>query len=170
MIRYPMLRARVARLAAFCAAAAAVASCGDATLPRGGAPDELEFHMGGFAATSISVELRGDKVVLYQVPWDTRPGTPVDSVVAVPSAEAWAAFWDVVADAGVTRWRRRYVAEGIVDGAGWTLRLAANGRVIESQGSNAYPDRAGREHEGESTPEFRAFRDAVLQLAGHRVF
>ena len=49
--------------------------------------------------------------------------------------------------AGVHRWRARYAAEDIVDGVGWSVRIAAGGRVVASSGTNAYPDRFGREHD-----------------------
>jgi hypothetical protein len=58
------------------------------------------------------------------------------------------------------------VAEDIVDGGGWGLRLQAEGRTIESTGSNAYPDRSGREHENEVTDAFLEFVDALGDLAG----
>lgn len=146
----------------------AATGCGDPTLPlpRDGVPDELAFSFGGFGITGTSVTLRGDTVVLRQTPWDGLSGGAVDSVRAVPTAEAWAAFWAAAEDAGVSRWRSRYAAEGVIDGAGWSLRLGAGGRVIESQGSNAYPDRRGREHEMDWTPEFRAFVSALGDLVG----
>ncbi|HEX8212165.1 MAG TPA: hypothetical protein VF584_18455 [Longimicrobium sp.] len=149
-------------------AAALLASCDDPTgpLPREGAPREFEYSVGGFAVGSGRVELHGDTVVLVRTPWDARPGTRPDSIRTVPSAEAWRAFWKAAADAGVRRWRPRYMAEGIVDGGGWSLRIVAPGAKIESNGSNAYPDRHGLEHEGEAPNEFRALEDAIEALAG----
>jgi hypothetical protein len=145
-----------------------LASCDDPTgpLPREGAPRELEYTVGGFAVGSANVALRGDTVVLVRMPWGARPGTPPDSVRTVPTAEAWRDFWEAASDAGVRRWRERYNAEGVVDGSGWNLRIVAPGSRIESNGSNAYPDRHGLEHEGEMTREFRAFEAAIEALAG----
>lgn len=149
-------------------AAALLASCDDPTgpLPREGAPREFEYSVGGFAVGSGQVELRGDTVVLVRRSWDARPGTPPDSIRTVPSPEAWRAFWKAAVDAGVRRWRSRYVAEGVVDGSGWSLRIVAPGAKVESNGSNAYPDRHGLEHEGEAPSEFRAFEAAIETLAG----
>jgi hypothetical protein len=149
-------------------AAALLASCDDPTgpLPREGAPRELRYSVGGFGVGSAQVELRGDTVVLVRTPWDAGPGTRSDSVRTVPTAEAWRSFWEAAADAGVRRWRARYNAEGVVDGSGWSLRIVAPGSKIESNGSNAYPDRHGLEHENEVTREFRAFEAALEALAG----
>lgn len=144
------------------------AGCGDATgpLPREGTPAELEFSIGGFAVTGTNLELRGDTVLLWQRHWDWSPGEPLDTLRAVPTPESWRAFWTAVDRAGVHRWRRRYVAEGIIDGSGWNLRLAAGGQVVESYGSNAYPDRFGFEHELDLTADFRAFLTALGELVG----
>ena len=149
-------------------AAALLTSCGDPSgpLPREGAPRELEYSVGGFATGSAWVELRGDTVLLVRIPWGVRPGTRPDSVRSVPGPEAWRAFWEKAADAGVRRWRPRYMAEGVVDGSGWSLRIVAPGATVESSGSNAYPDRHGLEHELEPTSEFRAFEAAIEALAG----
>jgi hypothetical protein len=156
-----------AGLAVLCAALT-LAACTDLAgpLPRAGVPDELEFSMGGYFAPSASVTLRGDTVVLRRVPWEVTSPADIDTIVSVPSAEAWAEFWTVVDEIGVSFWRRRYHAENIADGLGWSLRVVADGRTVESYGSNAYPDSRGAEHEGEETPEFRAFRTAIEELAG----
>jgi hypothetical protein len=141
--------------------------CGDATgpLPDEGAPDELTFSIGGFAVDSRELELRDDTVVLRR--W--RAGDAVDSVRAVPTSDQWRAFWMAAGRAGLARWRAQYVAEDILDGTAWSLRLAAGGRVITSSGSNAYPDWRGREHEGVMTDEFRAFLTALGALVGEPV-
>ncbi len=124
-------------------AAALLTSCGDPIrpLPSEGAPQELEYSVGGFAVGTAGVELRGDTVVLVRMPWDSRPGTRPDTVRNVPSSEAWRAFWKTAADAGVRRRHPRYVAEDVVDGSGWKLRIVTTGAKVESNGSNAYPDR-----------------------------
>lgn len=149
-------------------AALALTACTDLAgpLPRAGVPDELEFSMGGYDAPSATVMLRGDTVVLRREHWAPTSPAQTDSVVTVPSAQAWADFWTVVDEIGVNFWRRSYVAENIADGAGWYLRVSADGRTVESHGSNAYPDSRGAEHEGDKTPEFRAFMAAIEELAG----
>ncbi len=173
MIRFSALRpvrtsrARIA--AALLCGVLALAGCGDSTgpLPQQGTPDELEFSFGGYGGTGRDVELRGDTVVTHVLHW-TWDGNPpkIDTVRVVPDAQAWAGFWDAAARTGVAQWRRTYRAEHIADGVGWGLRLVADGRVVQSHGSNAYPDRNGREHEGEMTDEFRGMMAAVAQLTG----
>ena len=147
--------------------ALALAACDDATgpLPRTGVPDDLEFSIGAFSVGESTVELRGDTVVLRR--W--RPGAVIDSVRAVPTPDSWRAFWSATERAGVHRWRARYAAEGIVDGVGWSVRIAASGRLVESSGNNAYPDRFGRKHELGMTDDFRAFLTAVGELVGQSV-
>jgi hypothetical protein len=154
-------------LAVLCAALT-FAACGDLAgpLPRAGVPDELEFSMGGYFAPSASVVLRGDTVVLRRAPWSPTSPAQIDSVISVPSPRAWADFWTVVDETGVNFWHRRYMAEEIADGMGWSLRVVADGRTVQSHGSNAYPDSRGAEHEGDMTPEFRAFMAAIDELAG----
>jgi hypothetical protein len=147
--------------------AIALAACHDATGPlaEAGPPDDLEFSIGGFAVGESTVELRGDTVVLRR----TRPEV-IDTVRAVPTPDSWRAFWSATERAGVRRWRARYAAEGIVDGVGWSVRIAVNGRLVESSGDNAYPDRFGREHELGMTDDFRTFLTAVGELVGHPVW
>lgn len=156
---------------AFLGALLAHTGCTDSTgpLPDEGVPDELAFSIGGFAMDSKSVELRGDTVVLRRRSWSGAADV-LDSARAVPTPDEWRAFWAAADRAGVARWRRQYMAEGIVDGNGWSLRLGAGGRLITSTGSNAYPDVLGREHEGLMTSEFRAFLDALGDLVGEPFF
>lgn len=152
------------RATALWGAALVIAACGDpvAPLPREGAPDELEFSFAEFAIAVTTWELRGDTVVFRHTPWGA--GSASDSARAVPTADAWRAFWTAADEAGVSRWRERYAAEGVVDGNGWSLRLVAGSARLESEGSNAYPDRRGRESELEVTDAFRAFRSALEDL------
>jgi hypothetical protein len=159
-------------IAAFAGLSIAIAACDDPTLslPREGAPEELRFSYSAFFGPSQSVELRKDTLVLRRAGWSDGINPPaVDSVRVVPTAEEWRGFWDAVEETGVGRWRRRYVAENIADGLGWQLRLRVAGGRVESEGSNAYPDRSGREHEGEPTPEFLAFVDALGDLVGQPI-
>jgi hypothetical protein len=93
----------------------------------------------------------------------------MDTVRIVPTADAWRKFSASADAAGVHRWQPRYMAEGVIDGSGWSLLIADDGRRVESQGSNAFPDRQGREHELEMTDEFRAFLAALSELVGTQV-
>jgi hypothetical protein len=158
----------ICQLRCACAAAALLllASCADSTAPlwHEGAPEALSFTFGGYGASSLAVNLRGETVVVRRAPWDWEGNAVADSVVVVPTTEAWAEFWAAAETAGVHNWRSRYHAH-VMDGVGWTLRLEAGGRTLESQGSNAFPDRHGREHEVE-TDAFRAFLDALGALVG----
>jgi hypothetical protein len=150
------------------AAALAVAGCRStaAPLPRAGAPGALEFSVGGFGADGRTVLVRVDTVLLWRTPWDRGPGADVDTVRVVPTPDAWRTFWRAANRAGVRRWRERYMAEGVVDGTGWSLCLDVGDTVIESTGSNAYPDRQGGEHELEMTDDFRALMTALGELVG----
>ena len=145
-----------------------LAGCSDSTLPlpSEGAPDELEFNIGGFATTSTTLKLEGASVFVRRVPWGWSPGEPMDSVRVTPTADAWREFWADADRAGGRLWKPHYRQEDVVDGGGYGLRIVVDGRVIESAGSNAYPDRHGREHEGEMTDDFRGFLDALGELIG----
>lgn len=145
-----------------------IAACGDATAPlqQDGRPSELEFSIAGFGSSSRFLQLRGDTVIVRRIPADFRPGVAIDTVRVVPSSEAWRAFWAAADNAGVKNWNAEYIAEGIVDGTGWGLRVVSNGRQIQSSGSNAYPDRNGRKNDLGMTAEFRSFVTALNTLVG----
>jgi hypothetical protein len=146
-------------------------ACSDATLPlpHEGVPEALSFSVSGYGSSSNSIELRGDTIVFRRADWSWSPGDAEQIVRTVPTEAQWRAFWAAADRAGVGDWQRRYLAEGIVDGSGWTLRLTINGQELVSEGSNAYPDREGREHEGESTSAFREFQGTLMMLAGQPV-
>jgi hypothetical protein len=146
----------------------AMSGCSDpaAPLPVEGAPDELSFHIGGFESGSTTLEMKDGRIIVWRIPWDYRPGMRIDSLRTTPDSEDWAAFWAAAETAGVERWRRDYRAEKIVDGTAWSLSLAGDGLVIQSQGVNAYPDPQGNEQEGQPTPNFMAFLEALGTLTG----
>lgn len=149
----------------------AIAGCDGitASLPEQGAPRDLQFYTSGFGGTSATLTLRGDTVMLTRAPWAFTTGSVVDTIRTVPDAAAWRQFWRAAESSGVERWKRVYRAENIADGVGWGLRIVARGETIESAGSNAFPDRQGREHENRETPEYRAFVDALSALVGRRL-
>lgn len=144
----------------------AMSGCSDPTapLPAEGAPDELSFQIGGYGTGSTGVRMDGGAVVVSYTPWD--PSGRSEGMRTVPSAGDWAAFWAAAENAGVGRWRREYRADHIVDGTAWSLSLSGGGVVIESQGNNAYPDLQGDEQEGQPTPNFMAFLEALGTLTG----
>ena len=164
--------ARIVRRFALVVSTIALAACLDTTapLPDAGVPAALELSIGGFGGHSASLKLRGDTLVFYRIPWDFRPGTRIDTMRVVPTAEAWRSFWSAANAVGVNRWRSEYRADDIVDGLGWNLRLATSTREINSWGSNAYPDASGKPHKGDMTAEFSAFLAALDQLAGQKVY
>ncbi len=141
-------------------------ACSDLTapLPREGIPQEFEFSISGFGAPYYHWRVEGETVVFKKVEWGLAPSTRR----VVPTSDAWRAFWVAADQVGVGRWRSSYVAEGIVDGEGWGLRLVAGSARIESTGSNAYPDQSGREHEQERTADFQSFLSALYALVGEQ--
>jgi hypothetical protein len=155
----------------FAVMALALGACSSATEPirLAGPPDEFRFELGGFGVDGRTVELRNDTLLFYRRPFASLPGTPIDTVRVVPTAEAWRTFWTTAELTGVHRWQGRYNAEGVVDGSGWSLRIVEGSRRVESNGSNAYPDRSGKEHELDMTSDFRAFVSALSALVGAQV-
>lgn len=158
--------------AALLSVALILVACTDvvAPLPQAGAPDVLEFSIGGYGAGGSAVLLRGDTVIMWRTPPVWTPNMVVDTVRVVPAPDAWRAFWLETQYAGVNQWRAQYNAAGIADGLGWNMRIVAGDRQISSFGSNAYPDRLGRKHEGEITDEFQVFVAALGDLVGQRVW
>lgn len=153
-------------------AALALVACNDAVapLPQEGTPTALEFSIGGYGGGGSRVTLVGDTVVMWRITPAWTPGTPIDTVRVIPDSAAWRAFWLATKQAGTDQWRGQYNANGIADGLGWDLRLVAGGRQIVSYGSNAYPDRSGKKHEGDVTDDFRVFVGALSELAGRSVW
>jgi hypothetical protein len=153
-------------------ALAAFTACSDtlAPLPQEGTPDALEFSIGGYSGGGGRVTLIGDTVVMWRLLPTWTPGTPIDTVRVVPDSAAWRAFWSATKRAGTNQWHSQYNAKGIADGLGWDLLLAADGRRIQSYGSNAYPDQSGRQHDGDFTDEFRVFVSALNDLTGRNVW
>ena len=149
-------------------AALATAGCDDVTgpsLPREGAPRELEISFSGFGFGSHDVTLRGDTLVVTRRDF-FQPQTPATARV-VPDAAAWQRFWAAATAAGVPAWPRRCENPIIADGAGFSLRIVAGTRVWESQGSNSYPQANGRcNGDPGQSADFRAFLAAVSQLIG----
>ena len=159
-------------LAALAAVPLAFIACDDSPvvpLPVEGAPDALLFSVSAFEGSGGRVvQMRGDTVVFRRI---TSHGSSVsiDSVRVVPTSDDWRRFWAAAEEAGVRNWRPHYLAEGIVDGMGWGLRLEAEGEIFESEGSNAFPDSFGGEHENQVTDAFRVFTDAIGELVGQPV-
>ena len=162
----------VRAVAALVSLSFSLVACNDtiAPLPQEGAPAALEFSIGGYGGGGSRVTLVGDTVVMWRLSPAWTPGTPIDTVRVVPDSAAWRAFWLATQQAGTDQWQGRYNANGIADGLGWDLRLVAGGRQIVSYGSNAYPDRSGKKHEGDVTDDFRVFVAALSDLAGRRVW
>jgi hypothetical protein len=52
----------------------------------------------------------------------------------------------------------------VVDGTGWSLLLVHDEFRVESDGSNAYPERNGRERELSTTDAFEALLAALHAL------
>ena len=143
-------------------------STAPAPFPSAGAPSEFEFSVWGFTRGSTKVQLRGDTLLVWRIPF-AGPGAPTDTGRTVPTDAAWRAFWAATARAGVHRWRPRYVMEIASDGGGWDTRIVAGGRIVTSSGDNAFPDHLGREHELDMTADFQVFLTAVNDLVGQRV-
>jgi hypothetical protein len=133
-----------------------------APLPDG-PPEQFEFSIGGFGVASNRWKLSGDTILAIQSSWDSPSA---DTVRHRPSAAEWSRFWRSVNEAGVRRWRSRYMAEGVIDGEGWALRIAGGSLHVDSNGSNAYPDHLGFEHELDRPAAFEAFVRAVRELGG----
>jgi hypothetical protein len=97
---------------------------------------ELDAFIGGFTGESFRVYLDGD-AVHYE-----RFGAgyePAEEVQIRPSAERWAAFAGAVDRIGVWSWERQYADDSVMDGTGWSIRLADSIRRVESAGNNAAP-------------------------------
>ena len=162
---FKLLRQRGVRsgVSALIASVALLSGCEDASgPPPTGVPEEFRFSQGGFGMASTIVELHGDTLLKITIPRNLF--TPADTARTQPSVEEWEGFWYEVHAAGIKHWRRQYLAEGVVDGSGWSLHIRWGRVAVSSQGSNAYPNAGGHEHELHQTPAFARFVGAVGAL------
>jgi hypothetical protein len=149
------------------AGAALAVGCNDMliALPSEGPPQAMDFALAEVGTDRRTVQVRGDTVVMRRTKRDDTSAV-LDSVRVVPTAGQWRALWSAAERAGVRNWARRYADQDVVNGTGWGLRIVnEEGWTFESDGSNAYPDRNGREHD-EVTEDFLLFVDAVGDLVG----
>jgi hypothetical protein len=81
-----------------------------------------------------------------------------------PSSRELVRFWNTVDRLGVWGWDEAYELSGdisVCDGFQWSLTLAHQGKNLNSEGDNAYPDTQVYDEE---SPVFRAFCRAISRL------
>ncbi len=136
-----------------------------ASEPTAGAPKVFRAAIGGHFGPSFDVEWVGGRLVYEAFGTGHEFGLP-EELGAVkrfvrPTRQRWQRFWDVLERVGVWGWEPEYSLP-VMDGTAWTMEFEAEGRVLRSRGSNAYPGAEGPE----PSREFRRVCRAVHRLVG----
>ncbi len=130
-------------------------------------PRRFSAYIGGFAAPSYRVELRGD-VVTYTA-LDRQRNSKRTTVK--PTAAQWRAFRGTLDDLNVWNWGSRYFNGRVVDGTQWSLDVAYSDRELKANGENSYPQIDGSPNdEPRPTETFRRYLSAVQTLVGGKRF
>ena len=127
-------------------------------------PDALRIETtGGMGATSSRLEWDGDRLrVGADVGGDRR------EEAENPQAEDWARFWKELDRLNVWDWWPSYrPARFATDGAAWSATIYKGGRLLESRGYMAYPERGTTVETPGS--EWQSFTAAVRDLSGVRL-
>jgi hypothetical protein len=131
-------------------------------------PKHFSASIGGFMGGTYRVEYR-DGTLTYTT---FDPGHRNPRPVAVHPGEAqWREFRQTLDALKVWQWRAQYQSEGVADGTQWSLDIAYTDRALKSEGSNNYPDAAGRPS-GNPQPSdaFNRYLAAVGKLMGNKTF
>ena len=103
-------------------------------IPHGDAqPSALYITQGSFGIMS-TVELR-DNTLYYFATSNSEP-------VAINrlNSKRWQSFRKVLEYLEAEQWQPNYLNPNVLDGQQWVVKISyADGRLIESRGSNAYP-------------------------------
>ena len=96
-------------------------------------PTVLYITQGSFGIMS-TVELRGD--TLY---YSAICGSEEEAIGRL-NPERWHTFRQTLDSLQAAQWKRHYINDNALDGHQWEVKITyADGRLIHSSGSNAYP-------------------------------
>ena len=132
-------------------------------------PIRFRAHIGGFGGGDFVVELR-DQVLTYTSRARER-GQPARIETIVPTPEQWREFRAALDELRLWQWKSEYSNQGVADGTQWSIEIAYADRSLVAQGSNNFPDAAGRPA-GSPVPtkSFQRYLAAVKSLLGGREF
>lgn len=128
-------------------------------------PKQLSVSIGGYTGPSFAIELEGPYI--QYTAYDSGFSDPRTEVIEVTD-EQWQAFRTTLDSIDVWTWRSEYEVPEIVDGTSWSVLIAWEDALIDSSGSNGFP--GNPTDDGEPTPEFNRFLNAVSSLLGGREF
>ena len=127
-------------------------------------PSSLYITQGSFGIMR-TVELRED-TLYYSATCNSEP-------VAINrlNSKRWQSFRKVLEYLEAEQWQPNYLNPNVLDGQQWAVKIAyADGRLIESRGSNAYPGLLDTDYTiyGSESLDWRLFTSALAWLTDGR--
>jgi len=118
-------------------------------------PTQLIVRVGGFLGSTHVIELSRNALWCTEL----QGNQPVKKHLARPSHEQWIQFRSELNTVNVRRWQKAYLNPNVLDGTQWSVRIRYPDLVVESVGSNNFPDLNGRPNGSpEETLAFQRFR------------
>lgn len=123
------------------------------------APDEFHAYVGGFFGPRFDVVLNKQKVLEYRAEYGAVGEKPPITMNIKPTLEQWDAFYKVINEHKVWRWKKSYVPKITpMDGTSWGVTLTVGDKHINSSGY------------AESPVGYGAFTNALAQLLGQEFY
>ena len=124
-------------------------------------PTELSARVGGFFGSTYAITIERDELWCSEM----RGSQPFKKHLAHPSREQWSRFRAMLDALNAGSWQKSYLNPGVMDGTQWSVRIRYPDLVIDSAGSNSYPNAKGRPNGSpEETSTFQRFRAGFLIL------
>lgn len=100
-------------------------------------PNKFSFSIGGFMGKSFNLVTGRQGKELTLSTYERGEGEPVEKVIKIASD-----WWDELETLieSFNDWQRHYENSDILDGTSWSIRTRVNGKVLISDGLNAYPN------------------------------
>ena len=131
-------------------------------------PKHFSASIGGFLGSSYQLELHGDTLTYTA---SGRGHRDSQRATVTPTPAQWREFREALDALKVWQWRANYPTNGTVDGTQWALDIAYSDHALKTQGSNNYPDSAGKPNgTPEPTKAFNLYLAAIKKLTGGKTF
>lgn len=129
-------------------------------------PTKLNLYIGGFTGPSFSLDLKQDELIYTA----SHMGAEDNTATITPTDADWQAFIETMDHLDVWSWKKSYAILDVCDGTQWSVRIRYGNRLVQSEGSNAYPSRSGETDDPSKGDIFDLFLCAVRKLIGGRAF
>jgi hypothetical protein len=134
-------------------------------IPLGDAQPSVFYITQGSFGIMSTVELRDD-TLYYSASCNAEP-----EVIDHLNPKRWQSFRQTLEFLQAEQWQPKYFNPNVLDGQQWEVKIAyADGRLIESRGSNAYPGLLDSDYTiyGSESLDWRLFTCALAWLTKGR--